>query len=464
VLTPGTPVSGERSDLGGLPLSQCLPGQTGFVRDYTVPVPAGSTLQAIVTSSGANNGVRLLDSCGATTCAASSDVTTGTTSTSFESVLFSNTTAAPVSPIIAVSLATTGATSVQTFTVNAVINTTAANALCASPTPLTVGTAVTGQTIATGSAAPTACLTTAVGPTRYYSVNLAPNTGTVVTASPNGFNANLRLLSSCTATTCVASSDVSSLTTGAEALTVRNTGTTPQTFVIAVGSPAGTTSGTFDIVALPYFSYTRSVIMPTACDDMTSGASLPAAVGDDVASALVALPGGFAFSFFGAPVTSFSVTSNGYLQVYQGTTGTPTTTGNNPSVIPSTSTPNGYIAPLFDDLIVSSSGTPATSVTYASFGSAPNRRFTVQWQNFSFFTGANESLTFQAQLNETSNVIEFHSCALTPGAGQASIDRTSGNSATVGLEDLTGSSGVQSSVNTANSVSTMNAFRFTPAP
>ncbi|MCA2977095.1 MAG: hypothetical protein INH41_24880 [Myxococcaceae bacterium] len=463
LLTAGTPVSGERSDLGGLPLTQCLPGQTGFVRYYTVPVPAGSTLQAVVTSNGANNAVRLLDSCGATTCAASSDITTGTTATSFESVLFSNTTTAPVSPIIAVSSVNTGATATQTFTVNAVINPTAANARCAAPTALTVGTPITGEPIATGSTAPAGCLTTAVGPTRYYSVTLAPNAGTVVTASPNGFNANLRVLSSCTATTCVSSSDVSTSTTGAEAVTVRNTGATPQTFIIAVGSVAGTTSGTFDVVALPYFSYARSVIMPTACDDMTAGTSLPSAVGDDVASALVSLPSGFAFSFFGAPVTSFSVTSNGIMQVYPGATGTPTTTGTNTS-IPSTGTPNGYIAPFWDDLNSLTGAMPPTSVSYAAFGTAPNRRFTVQWQNFTVYQGASEALTFQAQLNETSNVIEFHYCTMTPGAGQASIDRTSGSSATVGLEDLTGGSGVQSSFNTVNSVSTMNAVRFTPAP
>ncbi|MBL8941330.1 MAG: hypothetical protein JNM69_42685, partial [Archangium sp.] len=461
VLTAGTPVTGERIDIGGQPLSQCLPSQTGYVRYYSVAVPANNTLQAVVTPNGADYGVRLLDSCSATSCAASADVTTTTTSSGLENVIFTNSTSASTTALIAVSSANTGATSTQTFGINAIVAPTPSNAFCASATALVANTPLTAQSLAGGAAAPTGCLATANGPVRYYSVTLAAGAATNVVATPTGLNVNLRLLPSCGATTCTSSVDASSSTTsaGAETLFIRNSALTSQTFTIAVGSPSGTTTGTFDIAAIPYFSYVRSVITPTACDDMTTATALASAVGDDVSSPLVALPSGFAFSFFGTPVTNFSVSSNGFVQLWPTSTGSTSTTAAN-SAIPTTGTPNNFVAPFWDDL-VNASGTGA--VSYLTSGSAPNRRFTVEWANFYPYNGGvagPERLRFQVQLNETSNLIEFHYCALDVNGGDD--PRTSGNSATVGVENFPGNEGVQSSYNTAGSVSTSNAFRFTP--
>jgi hypothetical protein len=93
----------------------------------------------------------------------------------------------------------------------------------------------------------------------------------------------------------------------------------------------------------------------------------------------------------------------------------------------------------------------------------PNRRFTLEWGNSTLYVptgGRLERLSFQAQLVETSNVIEFHYCTLAVNGGDAL--RTAGNNATIGLENAAGTVGFQQSYAGANSATTATAFRFTP--
>ena len=71
------------------------------------------------------------------------------------------------------------------------------------------------------------------------------------------------------------------------------------------------------------------------------------------------------------------------------------------------------------------------------------------------FVGA---LTFQAHLVEGSDVIEYHYCSMNVTTGT----RHSGGSATIGVENGTGSEGVSISFNTAGAVSTGSGFRLTP--
>ncbi len=74
--------------------------------------------------------------------------------------------------------------------------------------------------------------------------------------------------------------------------------------------------------------------------------------------------------------------------------------------------------------------------------------------------GRPERLTFQAQIYETTNVIEFHYCTLAANSGSATD--VTGGSASVGLENATGDVGVQHSYGTASSVNTTDGIRFTP--
>lgn len=203
-------------------------------------------------------------------------------------------------------------------------------------------------------------------------------------------------------------------------------------------------------VALPY-SVSR---IPTACTDMSTGTAVPAAVGDDAVSGVLALP--FTFEYFHSPVTHASVCSNGFAQLWPTATGTPQSSASNGS-FPTSSTPNNMVAPLWDDLTSVGGSTVKTLTT----GTTPNRVFTIEWGQFTYFGGTQlERLTFQIQLRETLNTVEYHYCQLALNGGDA--ERLSGRYASVGLEDATGTQGVTISVDKANAFSTTEAFRLTP--
>lgn len=220
------------------------------------------------------------------------------------------------------------------------------------------------------------------------------------------------------------------------------------TNVCATRSRCATSAGVSTCVPLPYVETTT----PAMCDDLsTVGTPVPGVTGDDAASAIIALP--FAYSYMGAAVDGYSVTTNGFMQVWTGATGTPSTAYSN-AAIPTAATPNNYIAPFWDDMRITAPAVARTAV----FGTAPNRYFVVEWNDIALFSVSGSVMRFQAKLFETTNVIEFHYCTLTPTTNVL----TSGSSATVGLEDSTGAIGVQHSYNTAASVDTTNAIRFTP--
>lgn len=104
--------------------------------------------------------------------------------------------------------------------------------------------------------------------------------------------------------------------------------------------------------------------------------------------------------------------------------------------------PPALIAAFWDDLYVTS----GSSVTVNTFGTAPNRKFVIQWSTLSVLdeagTNLNASLTFEAILFEGSNDIQFVYQSLT-GA------RSDGSSATVGMQDSKRSTGVQTGFNQA---------------
>ncbi len=252
---------------------------------------------------------------------------------------------------------------------------------------------------------------------------------------------------------CLAGSDSSP-----ETVTVSNTSTSAiDVFIILDGWSAG--EGAFQMTTstavIPPPGYTKTTVNQ-ACDTLAtptallSSATTPA-IGDDVLSASTALP--FAFSFFGTTVANYRVSSNGNLQFFA-TTGAGSSQFTNVA-IPSTTVPNGFVAPFWDDL----TAVATTQVRTQIFGSGSTRHMTVEWFD-STFSGSAERLQFQVKVYETTNVIEFHYCSLVANAGSAT--RILGNSATVGVENLAGSAGVQHSFNTASSVNTTAALRFTP--
>ncbi len=155
-------------------------------------------------------------------------------------------------------------------------------------------------------------------------------------------------------------------------------------------------------------------------DATVGGVSIPG--GDDLCSGPFEL--GFPFQFYNAEYTQFYVSPNGLLLFGQGST----RYANEP--IPQPDEPNNFVAPFWDDLI-SDTG----SMYYKLMGTAPQRSLVVEWNGAKVLSTA-VPLTFEVILYEGSNdiLVQYHN---SNGAG------TEGQSSSVGIENATGTEGVQ---------------------
>ena len=153
--------------------------------------------------------------------------------------------------------------------------------------------------------------------------------------------------------------------------------------------------------------------------------------GDDAATT-VTLP--FEAFFYGKTYTQAHVSTNGHINFLA-----PNTSLSNVA-IPAVGLPNAAIYGLWDDLIVDSQSQMRTKLS----GTAPNREFTVEWRNATFFLApATQRVDFEVVLSEGGD-ISLRYRNLDPADG-----RESGNSATVGIENSTGTDAFQYSFNTA---------------
>ena len=145
----------------------------------------------------------------------------------------------------------------------------------------------------------------------------------------------------------------------------------------------------------------------------------------------------FPFTYFGQAHTQAFVSSNGFLTL--GSSAGVERRRSNP-VIPTAATPNGVIAPFWDDLNPGVGGAVYSSVT----GSAPNRAVHFEWFNVPHFTNVGAA-TLEVSLYETTNEIRFRYLDTEFG----NIAFNAGRSATAGVENQTGSEGTQYSRNAA---------------
>ncbi len=162
-------------------------------------------------------------------------------------------------------------------------------------------------------------------------------------------------------------------------------------------------------------------------------------LGDD-ASASYYLP--FDFPFYGETLTggqvdTYAVSSNGFVTL-GGNSGASTYSN---ADIPNGATPNGFVAPWWDDFNPSLGGTVRTFYT----GSAPSRRLVVSWEGVPHYGVAGSTYSFQAVLEEATGDIVFNYQDVS--GGSASYD--GGASATVGIEHAEGAYGTRISFNTA---------------
>jgi N-acetylneuraminic acid mutarotase len=149
----------------------------------------------------------------------------------------------------------------------------------------------------------------------------------------------------------------------------------------------------------------------------------------DDSSVPVMLP--FPFSFYGATYNLIHVSTNGF-----GNFLGPDATFTN-ACIPSPGAPNGFVAPLWDDLLVSPPGGVFTGLV----GKEPNRQFIIEWRNVFFFGGGGGVASFEALLGEDGSILFQY-------------DRTDGDGngrlGTVGIENQNGMIGLQFSCNEAS--------------
>ncbi len=147
---------------------------------------------------------------------------------------------------------------------------------------------------------------------------------------------------------------------------------------------------------------------------------------------------GFNFKYYGQNYSQVYISSNGHLMFTAPTGNTMTN-----AQIPSSATPNGIICPFWDDLDGSSQG----NVYYKQDGN----KFIVQFTNWQKYSSTS-SLTFQIVLYQ-SGKIEFYYNTMTGTL----------TSATVGIENHTGTVGLQVVYNAAY-VKNNHAIRFSAEP
>ena len=161
-------------------------------------------------------------------------------------------------------------------------------------------------------------------------------------------------------------------------------------------------------------------------------------------------PVGFNFTFFGNVYSQFYVSANGLVMFTD-----PDDLYNTEADIPSAPTPNNYIAPFWDNLSIMDGG----NILYRTVGASPNRKCIIQFKNMGFDPVPTPLGTFSVILYEANNVIQIqYRLIVDPYTPQSH-----GESATIGLENSTGSAGVKYSYHKGDAVYTDDAISFTPS-
>ncbi|MDK9699903.1 MAG: hypothetical protein OEM52_07160 [bacterium] len=169
-------------------------------------------------------------------------------------------------------------------------------------------------------------------------------------------------------------------------------------------------------------------------DISTTGTSC-GITGDDQTS--LALPIGFSFPFYGTSYTQFRVCTNGWITLNASETSTSYTN----STLPNATVPNNIIAPFWDDLI-------SNNVRYQNVSG----NLVVSWLGSTAQSGGTGTFDFQAILHPSGEIRFQYNTVGTPV-----------NSATIGIENSTGTTGLQVVYNAAY-VATNRAVRIYPDP
>jgi hypothetical protein len=214
-----------------------------------------------------------------------------------------------------------------------------------------------------------------------------------------------------------------------ETVTVTWTGMFDQTCGASIASP----TWHFKLGGPPYTIATGTTTYADACVGGTTQTITGST--DEGRTGPINLPAGFVF--FGQPASQVIASTNGWLST--DTTLTSAVFSN--VAFPNSATPNGTIAPYWDDL---------TSVVICT--KTVGSKLVVQWTG-TLFSPTTTAIQFQAILDPTDNSIEF-----VYGSGQ----QANGSSATVGVEDQAGAYAVQYEFNSAATINPNSSIKLTP--
>lgn len=165
----------------------------------------------------------------------------------------------------------------------------------------------------------------------------------------------------------------------------------------------------------------------------------------DLACMEISLP--FSFTFYKVGYSRAYVSTKGYLSFIGPSFAYIHTS------IPTTAIPNGAIYAFWSSLLVDS----AASVRTQLLGTAPNRQFVIEWRNVTFSSDTSKRLDFEIVLRENGVILLQYRNITNDG-------RVMGNSATIGVENETGTSAVQFSFNRASIGVGTFAVRFAHLP
>ncbi len=281
-------------------------------------------------------------------------------------------------------------------------------------------------------------ITNATSPTYQWkrnNVNIAGATNSSVTATLSGSYTVL----------------ITDLTTGCSATsaaTVLNFVAAP-TISSVTATPAAVCSGGNSQLAVNMSSNSDYTVSSISYAPVTGTVTnLTALWGDDLSTS-VAIP--FTFNFFNVNYTTMTVYTNGFVQL--GASSGSTTVYQ--QTIPNISDPNKVIAACWNDLDLSFIGNIRTILT----GVAPNRIFSIQYQNCPFYDGGigTGNLLAQIELYENGGFIEVH-------VGQVSGTSTTTANKTLGVENTTGTHAITpAGRNGVPWTVSSEAWRFTPS-
>lgn len=161
-------------------------------------------------------------------------------------------------------------------------------------------------------------------------------------------------------------------------------------------------------------------------------------------------PIGFTFTFFEKPYSEFYVSANGLVLFTD-----PDGFYNTEVTIPTASTPNNYIAPFWDNLSILDGG----NIMYKTIGASPNRKSIIQFKNMGFDPTPTPLGTFSVILYETSNKIQIQYRLIVDNYSPLSH----GGSATIGIENESGTDGVLFAFHEGDAVNSEDAISFTPS-